>query len=202
VKLVVSDHRSEDTGRAAPGGTEAEALAARAVARDPEAWSAIFDAHYRPVFSFVRYRLRRTEEAEDIASQVFEIAYARADRFDYRGVPIEAWLIGIARNLVRDHIKKIGRRGYEEELMETTAPSLPDASEIVDLRQDLAAAMQALTEDQQTVLSLRFILDKSVADTARLMERSEDAVKNLQRRALAAMQRALADLDYTGNAAR
>ncbi len=154
------------------------------------------------MFSFVRYRLRRTEEAEDIASQVFEIAYARADRFDYRGVPIEAWLIGIARNLVRDHIKKIGRRGYEEELMETTAPSLPDASEIVDLRQDLAAAMQALTEDQQTVLSLRFILDKSVADTARLMERSEDAVKNLQRRALAAMQRALADLDYTGNAAR
>ena len=86
--------------------------------------------------------------------------------------------------------------------MEATAPSLPDTSTAVDLRNDLAAAMQALTEDQQTVLSLRFLLDKSVADTARLMDRSEDAVKNLQRRALAAMQRALADLDYTADAAR
>ena len=52
--------------------------------------------------------------------------------------------------------------------------------------------------DQKEVINLRFLLDKSVADTARLMERSEDAVKNLQRRALAAMQRALAGSGYTG----
>ena len=56
--------------------------------------------------------------------------------------------------------------------------------------------MQGLTEDQQTVLSLRFLLDKSVEDTARLMERSEDAVKNLQRRALSAMQRQLVATGY------
>jgi DNA-directed RNA polymerase specialized sigma24 family protein len=47
------------------------------------------------------------------------------------------------------------------------------------------------------VLSLRFLLDRSVAETAVLMGRSEDAVKNLQRRALAAMQRALTGAGYT-----
>ncbi len=174
----------------------AEDLARRACLRDAEAWSTIFDAHYRSVFAFVRYRLRGIDEAEDIASQVFEIAYARADRFDYRGVPIEAWLIGIARNLARDHIKKLGRRGYEEELVETIALSQPDSASAADLRQDISVAMRALTDDQQAVLSFRFLLDKSVADTARLMDRSEDAVKNLQRRALAAMQRALAGTGY------
>ena len=172
------------------------ALAQRAVARDPEAWSQLFELHWRAVYGFVRYRLNGAAEAEDIASQVFEIAYSRADHFDYRGVPIEGWLIGIARNLARDHFKKVGRRGIEEELSETMDFSEDDQTESVDLRRDLVLAMDALTEDQQQVLQLRFLLDKSVADTARLMERSEDAVKNLQRRALAAMHRVLVGPGY------
>jgi RNA polymerase sigma-70 factor (ECF subfamily) len=183
-------------GQAARGRDDAEALARRAAARDPGAWGELFETHYRSVFGFVRFRLHGAAIAEDIASQVFEVAFARAEHFDYRGVPIEAWLIGIARNLVRDHIKKVGRRGFEEELVEATAPVERDTSDEIDLRNDLVAAMRSLTEDQQTVLSLRFLLDKSVAETARLMDRSEDAVKNLQRRALAAMQRALAETAY------
>ena len=179
-------HRNGDAGL----------LAERAVRRDAEAWAEIFELHYRSVYAFVRYRLRGVAEAEDIASQVFEVAYGRADRFDYRGVPIEAWLIGIARNLCRDHIKKLARRGYDEELDDTKGPSEPDAAPAVDLQHDLAIAMRSLTEDQQEVLSLRFLLDRSVEETARLMDRSEDAVKNLQRRALAAMQRALVGANY------
>lgn len=176
--------------------TSDEALARRAVARDPAAWSEIFEAHYRSVFTFVRFRLNYADIAEDIASQVFEIAYSRANRFDYQGVPISAWLIGIARNVVRDHIKKVVRRGPEEELVEAIAPSAPDETSMVDIRRDLVVAMRNLTEDQQTVLSLRFLLDKSVEETAAHMERSEDAVKNLQRRALAAMHRALGQTEY------
>ena len=143
-----------------PGTASAEDLARRAVARDADAWSAIFELHYRSVFSFVRYRMRGADEAEDVASQVFEIAYARADRFDYRGVPIEGWLIGIARNVVRDHFKKLGRRGYEEEWEDTMSPAIPDTATAVDLRRDLEMAMTSLTEDQQTVLSLRFLMDR------------------------------------------
>jgi RNA polymerase sigma-70 factor (ECF subfamily) len=180
----------------ATGRPSDAALAERAVVRDPAAWSEIFELHYSTIFRFVRYRLTNAAEAEDIASQVFEIAYSHADRFDYRGVPIEAWLMGIARNLARDVVKKRVRRGPEEELVETIDVSEPDAAPDVDLHQDLVLAMDALTEDQQQVLQLRFLLDRSVADTAALMERSEDAVKNLQRRALAAMQRALAGPGY------
>jgi len=175
---------------------EAEALAMRAVQRDSAAWEHIFERHYRSVFAYVRYRLRALDEAEDIASQVFEVAYSRVDRFDYRGVPIEGWLIGIARNLVRDHVKKLARRGFDAELDKSVEISEPDRVGTVDLRSDLLAAMDSLTEDQQEVLRLRFLLDRSVAQTALLMDRSEDAVKNLQRRALAAMQRELLDTGY------
>lgn len=181
---------------AAESRNESAELARLAVARDPGAWSRIFDLHWSAVYRFVRYRLSGSAEAEDIASQVFEIAYARADRFDYRGVPIEGWLMGIARNLARDQVKKLVRRGPEQELLETMDFAEPDEAGSIDLRGDLVQAMDALTGDQRQVLQLRFLLDKSVADTAVLMDRSEDAVKNLQRRALAAMQRALAGPGY------
>lgn len=183
-------------GDADGAGTASELLARRAAERDPGAWSAIFDAHYRPVYTFVRARLAGAAEAEDIASQVFEVAFANAHRFDYRGVPIEGWLIGIARNLVRDYVKRLGRRGYPAELVDGAGPAVSDEADSVGLRADLASAMRSLTEDQQTVITLRFLLDRSVAETARLMDRSEDAVKNLQRRALAALHRVLAGEGY------
>ena len=177
-------------------GHEGEELARRAADREPEAWALLFEQHYTSVYRFVRYRLRGAAEAEDIAANVFEVAYTNIHRFDYRGVPIQAWLFGIARNLARDHIKKQQRRGYHEEITENMTPPVPPETAAVDMRQDIAAAMGSLTEDQQTVLSLRFLLDKSVAETAVLMDRSEDAVKNLQRRALAAMHRALQETGY------
>lgn len=176
---------------------ESEALARRAQQRDPVAWSTLFERHYRTVYSFVRYRLRGPDEAEDIASQVFETAYRNADRFDYRGVPVEAWLIGIARNLTRDQVKKLGRRGIAATLEEDTVMvAATDDVSVVEVQQDLARAFESLTEDQRTVLTLRFLQDRAVDDTAHLMQRSEDAVKNLQRRALGALQRALAGTAY------
>lgn len=180
----------------AAGRSEAEDLARRAAARDETAWGELFERFYPRVFAFVRSRLAGASEAEDIAAQAFEVAFARADRFDYRGIPIEAWLIGIARNLARDHVKKAGRRGPGQELLESDGPVDADGAAMADLRQDLAAAMHHLTEDQQTVIALRFLLDLPVAEAAKVMDRSEDAVKNLQRRALAAMQRALTSAGY------
>lgn len=175
---------------------EDERLARLAGEHDPSAWTEIFERHYRFVFTFVRYRLNDSRQAEDIASQTFEIAYRNVERFDYRGVPIEGWLTGIARNLVRDQIKKSSRRGFTAELEEADVSVPPDEVDAVAVKQDLARAFEHLTDDQQTVLTLRFLGDRSVADTARLMSRSEDAVKNLQRRALGALHRVLADTAY------
>ena len=107
-----------------------------------------------------------------------------------------AALVGIARNLVRDHVKKLGRRGHTEDLTDTLGLSEPDSATGVDLHHDLLAAMRHLTDDQQQVLYHRFLQDRPVAETAVLMNRSEDAVKNLQRRALAAMHQAMVASGY------
>lgn len=184
-------HASRD-----PSDNEAEALARRAAARDREAWGILFDRHWNAVYRFVRYRIGAPEQAEDIASQVFEVGFSNAERFDYQGIPIEGWLMGIARNLVRDHIKKLARRGIHDEFDDSFDLPEADPAELAGLRKDLAAALGELTEDQRQVLQLRFLLDRPVAETALMMGRSEEAVKTLQRRALAAMQRALGGPGY------
>ncbi len=195
------DTEVEPNGSANTSSGDAEALARRAIERDAAAWEQLFELHYENVYRFVRYRLRSVDEAEDIAAQAFEVAYARAERFDYRGVPIEGWLFGIARNLVRDHIKRLGRRGIDDEFDDSLELSEPDQADAIGLRRDLLEAMRELTPDQREVIELRFLLDKSVLDTAAMMNRSEDAVKNLQRRALAAMQRAMAGDGYPAGGA-
>lgn len=187
-----------ETGRRA----EDEALARRAVQRDATAWAQIFETHYRQVYAFVRVRIPVMAEAEDIASQVFEVAYTNAHRFDFRGLPIGAWLTGIARNLVRDHVKKVVRRGPSSDIDLATGAAEPDATGAIVLRNDLADAMKSLTDDQQMVLQLRFVLDWPVARTAEAMGRSEDAVKTLQRRALAAMHRTLSASGYAPEGVR
>lgn len=173
---------------------DAAELAREAARRDPAAWSHLFDCHFRTVFIYLRHRLPGLAEAEDLAAQVFEIGYSRAHTFDYRGVPIEAWLLGIARNLARDHQRRLAQRGTPVSVDEAELPLAESSSGDPDLREDIRAAMQHLTDDQQMVITLRFLLDRSIAEAAVVMERSEDAVKLLQRRALAALQRQLGRL--------
>lgn len=187
----VRDPGNDATATTSGWSGDAAGLALQAARRDPAAWSHLFDCHFRTVFTYLRHRLPGLAEAEDLAAQVFEIGYSRAHTFDYRGVPIEAWLLGIARNLARDHMRRVAQRGIPLPVEEETLGAVDEGRYDADLRQDIRTAMQALTEDQQVVITLRFFLDRSVADTAIAMERSEDAVKLLQRRALAALQRQL-----------
>jgi RNA polymerase sigma-70 factor (ECF subfamily) len=48
-----------------------------------------------------------------------------------------------------------------------------------------------LTAEQRQVIVLRFLEDKSLAETAALMQRTEEAVKKLQSRGLAALRRGI-----------
>jgi RNA polymerase sigma-70 factor (ECF subfamily) len=54
-------------------------------------------------------------------------------------------------------------------------------------------AVNHLTEDQQQVISMRFIAGYSTQEVARLLGKTEGAVKALQHRALASLRRLLED---------
>jgi RNA polymerase sigma-70 factor (ECF subfamily) len=172
---------------------EESRLVARAKQGDSTAVAEIYTRHHNAVYRYVYYRVSDESLAEDLTATVFVRMVESIDRFQYRGRPLLTWLYTIARNAVIDHHRRDGAAGtipLDERLLE----SGQDVERAVDralTRHRLSKAMRHLTEDQRQVILLKFIEGKSNEQAAEILGKSIGAVKSLQHRALAALQRAL-----------
>lgn len=160
---------------------------------DAEAVSAVHARYYLELYRYAAYRTGDPQLAEDLASEtlvrLLESLHAgRGPTSSLRG-----WLMGTAANLVNDHYRQAYGRPTEE-LTETLHSNTPDVSVLAEQSErqaDVRRALHRLTPEQQHVLSLRFGSELSLEVTAQLMDRSVNAIKALQFRALAGLRREL-----------
>jgi RNA polymerase sigma-70 factor (ECF subfamily) len=163
---------------------------------DARACAALYDRHYDAVYRYCYYRVNDVHLAEDLTSEVFVRMVEKLDTFRLRGRPFLAWLYTIARNLVTDAHRQNGQASHLA-LDEASAVSVDGEKILMQgadrrLRADcLAKALQHLTEEQRQVILLKFVEDCNNAQVARILSRSEGAIKALQHRALGALRRAL-----------
>jgi RNA polymerase sigma-70 factor (ECF subfamily) len=163
---------------------------------DPQAVADVYDRYYPEVYRFVRYRVNDESIAEDIASEVFIRLLEESKSGHGPQSSLKAWLLGTASHLATDHFRQTYRRPTSE-LPETLPDGLPDPLVDVEQRErarQLKAAMSKLTEEQQNVLSLRFGQGYSLEETAGLMKKNVNTVKQLQFRALAALNRSASEM--------
>ena len=170
---------------------------------DPEAFGALFDHFYAPVYRYVAARVGRPSDAEDLAQLVFVKALEALPRYELRGVPFGGWLFRLARNVVIDHVRT--RREHvtlDIIVQQSTEDDGPD--ELAALRQDMdsvAFALRRLTPEQREAIQLRFFAGLSAREAALAMGRQEGTVRGLQFRAIAALRRELGiapDIDELG----
>jgi RNA polymerase sigma-70 factor (ECF subfamily) len=170
-----------------------ERLVAAAKDGDPEAFGALFDHYYAPVYRYVAARVGRPSDAEDLAQLVFVKALEALPRYEQRGVPFGGWLFRLARNVVIDHIRT--RREHvtlDTAVERSTETGGPD--ELAALRQEMdsvACALRRLTPEQREAIELRFFAGLSAREAAVAMGRQEGTVRGLQFRAIAALRREL-----------
>jgi RNA polymerase sigma-70 factor (ECF subfamily) len=163
---------------------------------EPQIVGAIYDRYFPEVYRFVRYRLSDEPAAEDIASDVFVRLLEAVGAGRGPQTNLKAWLLATASHIVTDHLRR-GYRRPESELPETMPDGAPDPShdyEKLERERRLKSAMSCLTDEQQYVVTLRFNQGYSLEETACLMEKNVNSVKQLQFRALAALNRALGDM--------
>jgi RNA polymerase sigma-70 factor, ECF subfamily len=167
-------------------------LIARAQESDRAAWDEIFQRHYHRIYGFVFCRIGDAMAAEDLTADVFVEAWKGIRRFSYRGVPLLSWLYRIAHNLIADFLRR-HNRAKTQRLEEKWAPTpqTADEAEKVALWQSISAAFRRLTLEQQQVLVSRFIEGLTLAETASLMGKKENAVKALEFRALKSVRKVL-----------
>ena len=192
----------------------------RASGGDSAAFGQIYQAYVDRVYSFVQYQVREAGTAEDLTQEVFIQAMRGLATLEWRG-SLAPWLLRIARNTVYDHWRRQARRpervlsatemGDDDEEVESRLDRLAskphdedEALHLVELgvdREQIARAMQQLTDLQQQVLLLRFGSGLSILETAAAMERSDGAIKNLQHHAVRALRKALGWPELTGEGA-
>jgi RNA polymerase sigma factor (sigma-70 family) len=88
-------------------GPDDAALIRRSI-REPECFAGLFDRHAPAIYRYVARRLG-PDAADDLASEVFLIAFQRRDRYDLAHPDARPWLYGIATNLIskrrRDEVR-------------------------------------------------------------------------------------------------
>lgn len=162
---------------------------------DSHSIGAIYDQYFPQIYRYVRYRVSDDSIAEDIVSDVFVRLIEAAQKKQGPTNTIKGWLIATASNVVNDHLRRQYRRPTEE-----LNESIPDDVNIhveLDQREQnklVQAAYARLTSEQQHVLALRFGMGYSLEQTAEVMKKNVNAIKALQFRALAALQRQIGDV--------
>jgi len=170
-----------------------ESLIRRAQHREPEAFAQLYEAYFDKIYRYVVVRIGNKTEAEDMTQQVFLNALQSISSFKWRGIPFSAWLFRIAHNQVVDYLRKKAKRiTVPIDDLPVVANDNPQlvAEQKLDIEQ-LNLATKRLTEAQREVISLRFAGELSVAQVAKVMGRSQGAVKALQHSAIVTLRKAL-----------
>lgn len=127
----------------------------------------VYEDHLMSVYSFLAYRLRDRDLAEDLTQSTFERALRAWPRFDPAKAAERTWLLTIARNLLIDHT----RRNHPDPTGEIDEHLLPaSAGPEVAFMQDasLQELLQTLGEREREIVALRFGGDLTGPEIAEL----------------------------------
>ena len=168
--------------------SDAESLARTARGGDLDAFEALVHRYQRRVYALAYQHLRDSDEAQDLAQEVFVRLYRNLDRYD-PGRPFEPWFWRVAGNVAATY-----RRHRPAAALE-----LPDVAAAVGaVREDvlpLERALADLSEDLRLPVLLHYYLDQPLDEIALAMGLSLSAVKSRLHRARALLRRLLVEED-------
>jgi RNA polymerase sigma-70 factor, ECF subfamily len=139
----------------------------------------------RRVYAYVAYRIGGGPEAEDLTSETLERGLKYRSTYDARKGEPAAWLIGIARNVIADNVRKSALEPFEVEEVDA------GIEERSVERLDLARGLTTLEPRDQELLALRYGGDLTARQIAELLELKTNAVEVALHRALARLRTAL-----------
>jgi RNA polymerase sigma-70 factor (ECF subfamily) len=164
-------------------------------ARTGEAWAlrAVYDQLAPRVLGYLR--ARGAEEPEDLTSEVFLAVFPKLPTLTGGAAGLRTFTFSVAHARLVDDLRKRSRREpprqYDPATDRRTAPSSEDVA-LVRLQSDrVRRLLDDLVPDQRDVLVMRVLGDLTVEQVAEALGKSAGAVKQLQRRGLIAVRRAL-----------
>ena len=146
----------------------------------------LYDRYFQRIYSFVYLRMRNRADAEEVVQETFTAVYRSVEA--YRGQSsLAAWIYGIAKNTINNHIR---RDRAQAQRVEKAEAELTRGRQNLDActpeeRLTLSRCEAALRESLESVgewhaeaFVLRHFEDLSIDEIAQRVSRSNDAVRS------------------------
>ena len=177
---------------AQPGDPDTEALIGRVLAGDTETFAALVRRHEGEVWKVAAAMLGDRTATANLVQQTFVNAYERLEQ--YRpGHDFSRWLKGIARNLVREDLRKNEREGrtlaaYRDYLHQLHGDEGRAEQHLRELDRAMTACREALAPAASRALALHYDQGLSVEEVAAAIARTVAATRQLLFRARLALR--------------
>ena len=155
--------------------------------RPAELFDFIYDRHHKNVYNYIVYRINNQYDAEELANDVF-VKAMRSQKSYNPDFAMEAWLIGIAKNVVTDYLRKTKRRQFVplDNIMGLISANKQPEEVVVfnEEVKELISAMTMLRDKERQILSMKFATGLKHRQIAEILGISESHVKVTAHRAL------------------
>ncbi len=165
---------------------------------EPQALAAVYDLYSPGLYGYAVRLLGKNDLAEECVAETFDRLLQAIRNGKGPRQNLKAYLYRVAHNWITDQYRYVpAMLPLEPEL---TAGTVHTAVDLLNQRVDaecLREALAQLTPDQRQVVVLKYLEDWTNEEVARAMDKPIGAVKSLQHRALATLQRIMIREDRT-----
>lgn len=168
---------------------------------DEAAFEELYERYFKRIFNFVDKRLRNRADTEETTQEVFIAVFNSIE--SYRGdAPFAAWIFGVTRRTIAGRFKKkrhptvpLVMEDSDNGASQIASPQSEDNPlDLYEYRERLHAMQELvankLSDEQKTLFQMHHLQDRSIAEIAAALDKSEDSVKsNLYRTRKILLQR-------------
>ncbi len=161
-------------------------LVEKAKETNGEGFEYFYETFALPIYRFLYFKTGKKEVAEDLMQDTFLKLY-KAQTEGSILVTSKSYIYTIAKNTLTDYYRKKKTVSLDEEMEAVIADETQDVIRAFDLENEitrLRKSLDLLTEEQREVVEMRFIHDMSNKEISEMLGKKEDAVRQLQARAV------------------
>lgn len=153
---------------------------------DPLAFDVIYKEFLTPVYRYIFLRIRHKETVQDLTQAVFIKIFKSLDKIKNFDHPL-AYFFTVSRNTVIDYYRSVKQTENLPDdifLEDTTSKNV---NETLNTEADLKLvkkAMVKLSPEQKEIILLKYFQDLTNKEISQLLNKSEEAVRQLQSRAI------------------
>lgn len=185
--------RKIDEGDSVDATVTDDCLVAAAQSGDREAFEQLVRRHQGPIYGFLRARTLEPADAEDLCQEVFIRCYSASATFE-SPAKVRPWLFGIARNVLREHIRRVSRRkevAWTALCLEVDTSDSPPEALYEDVVGLLPSCLDSLGQNAQQAIDMHYRSQLRFAQIGERLRRSEGAIKLLMFRARQAIKQCI-----------